>query len=119
MGLLWLEVSDREARGTIERDLISLLSNAAKEPVDPPSAGWLGRSADRAAILRSGLWNVNHVDDAPAAGGLAAFVEHVMLHLATDDAAARKYSQQAPGRTDGTVATLERKEGRGAPEADS
>jgi hypothetical protein len=29
-----------------------------------PSVSWLGRDANPAAIRESGLWNVNHVDDA-------------------------------------------------------
>src|SRR5690606_16615513 len=62
MPVLWLDVPDREARRAMERDLIALLSNADRDPIDPPSPRWLGRFAARAAIRRSGLWNVNHVE---------------------------------------------------------
>ncbi|MEX1178227.1 MAG: hypothetical protein WEB09_07170 [Nitriliruptor sp.] len=77
MPLLWIDVPDRHARGLIERDLIGLLSNADREAIDPPSARWLGHSADRLAIRRSGLWNVNHVNDEPTSRGLGSFLQHV------------------------------------------
>ena len=47
MPVLSLGVPDRHLRGTIERDLIALLSNAGRMPVDPPSERWLGRFANR------------------------------------------------------------------------
>jgi hypothetical protein len=77
MPVLWLDVSDREARGALERRLIALLSNAGREPVDPPSDRWLGRYADRDLIRRSGLWNVNHVDEQPA----GSVVDHLRKYL--------------------------------------
>jgi hypothetical protein len=77
MPVLWLDVPDREARGALERGLIALLSNAGRKPVDPPSARWLGRFADRDAIRRSGLWNVNHVDEEPS----EAVIRHLHEHL--------------------------------------
>jgi hypothetical protein len=77
MPVLWLEVPDRETRGALERGLIALLSNAGREPSDPPSDVWLGRFAERAAIRRSGLWNVNHVDEEPAEAVLGALREHL------------------------------------------
>jgi hypothetical protein len=77
MPVLWLDVPDREARGLIERDLIGLLSSVDRDPIDPPSSEWLGRFADRPAIRRSGLWNVNHVADEPTGAGLALFAQHV------------------------------------------
>ena len=65
MPFLWLEVDDppgaQSDRGVIEVGSISLLSNIGREPIDPPSIAWLGRSAKRDVIRRSGLWNVNHV----------------------------------------------------------
>lgn len=69
MPFLWLGVDDPPGpcsdRGIIEAGAIALLSNLDREPVDPPSANWLGRLADRDAIGRSGLWNVNHVAGEP------------------------------------------------------
>lgn len=66
MPFLWLAVDDPPGpdsdRGYIERNAIALLSNyGAPQPIDPPSATWLGRHAAADAIRRSGLWNVNHV----------------------------------------------------------
>jgi hypothetical protein len=67
MPFLWIEVNDRPSpdshRGVIESGAISLLSNYGRPEIDPPSPAWLGRSSDRAAIRRSGLWNVNHVTE--------------------------------------------------------
>ena len=67
MSLLWLAVDDEPGpdskRGYIERNAIALLSNYDKEPVDPPSSGWLGWDSDRERVRWSGLWNNNHVDE--------------------------------------------------------
>lgn len=69
MPLLWLPVDDPSRpdslRGYIERHSIALLSNLAKEPIDPASSGWLGSGCDRgkARVRDSGLWNQNHVDE--------------------------------------------------------
>lgn len=66
MSILWVEVDDEPGpssmRGFIERNAIALLSNHF-DPVDSPSAGWLGRSSPKSEIRRSGLWNFNHVDE--------------------------------------------------------
>lgn len=77
MPLLWLSVPDRDERGMIERDLIALLSNAIHDPIDEPSPGWLGHHADRTAIRKSGLWNVNHTSDTFTGHGLELFQHRV------------------------------------------
>ena len=67
MPLLWVGVLDepgpKSQRGHIERNAIALLSNCSsrREPIDPPSACWLGRWAASGKIRCSGLWNVAHV----------------------------------------------------------
>jgi hypothetical protein len=48
-------------RAYLEQNLIALLSNACK-PLDPPSCEWLGLKSDKREIRKSGLWNVNHVE---------------------------------------------------------
>ena len=67
MPFLWLAVEDEPVpnslRGYIERNAIALLSNHGREPIDPPSQGWLGHYSDRERVRLSGLWNSNHVDD--------------------------------------------------------
>ncbi len=67
MPFLWLSVKDdpgpSSLRGFIERNAIALLSNFEREPVDPASAGWLGKSCSRDRVRRSDLWNNNHVDE--------------------------------------------------------
>ncbi|MDZ7731780.1 MAG: hypothetical protein U5R31_00520 [Acidimicrobiia bacterium] len=69
MPFIWVEVPDdpgpESERGIIERNSIALLSNLGREPVDSPSATWLGNWAGRDVVRGSGLWNVNHVDDSP------------------------------------------------------
>lgn len=76
MPFLWLEVDDPPGtasdRGLIEAGALALLSNVDRGAVDPPSASWLGRSAARDVIGRSGLWNVNHVADKPTVAFLDA-----------------------------------------------
>ena len=68
MPVLWVSVPDEPGagsrRGLIERGAISLLSNGM-QPLDPPSSDWLGRLSSRAQVRGSGLWNVNHVSEAP------------------------------------------------------
>ena len=68
MPFLWLTIEDepgaQSLRGYIERNAIALLSNFEKEPLDPPSADWLGHSCNRELVRKSGLWNQNHVDEA-------------------------------------------------------
>jgi hypothetical protein len=68
MPFLWLAIDDEPGaeslRGYIERNAIALLSNFDKEPLDPPSTGWLGHSCNRELVRKSGLWNQNHVDEA-------------------------------------------------------
>jgi hypothetical protein len=51
----------RNDRAYLEQNLISLLSNACS-PLDPPSWRWLGLNSDKQEIRKSGLWNVNHVN---------------------------------------------------------
>jgi hypothetical protein len=68
MPFLWIGIDDEPVaeslRGFIERNTIALLSNYGKQPIDAPSAGWLGHYCDRKKVRTSGLWNSNHVDEA-------------------------------------------------------
>jgi hypothetical protein len=66
MPFIWAAVpnaGDGNDRGFLERNAIALLSNLAKDPVDPPSKDWLGLWSTREAVKASGLWNVNHVQE--------------------------------------------------------
>lgn len=69
MPFLWLEINDepgpKSLRGYIEKNTIALLSNYHRtlNPIDPPSSNWLGLWAQNEKIRKSGLWNVNHVDE--------------------------------------------------------
>lgn len=55
-------ISDKaNDRSYIEQNLIAVFSNRCK-PLDPPSYQWLGNYSDKREIRKSGLWNVNHVE---------------------------------------------------------
>lgn len=64
---LWVRVDDEPGpdslRAYLERNSIALLSNYEKTSVDPRADNWLGRHSRSKKIRRSGLWNVNHVDE--------------------------------------------------------
>ena len=81
MPFLWLAVDDPPGpasdRGVIEVGSIALLSNLDRQPIDAPSARWLGKSADRDLIGKSGLWNINHLRDRPSRSFLEAIDQHV------------------------------------------
>jgi hypothetical protein len=66
MPFLWMGIPTRadggSDRGYLERNCIALLSTAAGG-VDPASPAWLGHYAMNPSVARSGLWNVNHVDE--------------------------------------------------------
>jgi hypothetical protein len=66
MSLLWLAIGDEPRassdRAYIERNSIALLAGSTG-PLDLPSPSWLGHFSQREAIRRSGLWNVNYVND--------------------------------------------------------
>jgi len=65
MTVLWVDVPDEPSpesiRAVIERNAIALLSNRFA-PLQPASVGWLGRQSPKDEIRRSGLWNLNYVD---------------------------------------------------------
>ena len=67
MPFLWIKIEDEPGpqsdRGVIERNSIALLSNYAKNPLNSPSADWLGIQCGRERVRTSGLWNNNHVDE--------------------------------------------------------
>jgi len=70
-------------RGVIERNTIALVSNLGRDPLEPPSTAWLGRSSKRQRVTQSGLWNQGHVDEAYRPDFLRVF-ESLMtrgLHL--------------------------------------
>ncbi|ELZ12015.1 hypothetical protein C479_06202 [Halovivax asiaticus JCM 14624] len=65
---LWIDVDDEPGpdseRAYLESNLIALVSNYETEPIDPRAGDWLGRHCPSEPIRSSGLWNVNHVDEA-------------------------------------------------------
>ena len=66
MQIVCVEVRDspgpRSDRAYIERNAIALLSKVGSR-IDAPSDTWLGRSSAHPAVRKSGLWNVNYVDE--------------------------------------------------------
>jgi len=65
---LWVALDDEPGpdsdRASVERNVIALLSNVGAATVDPRPEGWLGQYSRNRAIRTSGLWNVDHVDEA-------------------------------------------------------
>lgn len=82
MSLLWLAVGDEASassdRSYIERHSIGLLAGRSG-PIDLASPSWLGRTSARDTIRRSGLWNVNYVDDNYDPGFLSVLREYVAV----------------------------------------
>jgi hypothetical protein len=66
MTLLWLAIGDEPSptsdRAYIEQNAIALLAGHSG-PIDLSTPRWLGKYSDKMAIKKSGLWNVNYVDD--------------------------------------------------------
>lgn len=66
MPFLWLAVptltDGTSLRGYFERNCIALLSHVTGG-TDIPSDQWLGRHAVSPKVRKSGLWNVNHIDE--------------------------------------------------------
>lgn len=65
---LWVQLDDEPGpeseRAAVERTTIALVSNYAKPAIDERNPRWLGRFSRSEKLRRSGLWNVDHVDDA-------------------------------------------------------
>lgn len=64
---LWLAVDDEPGPGSdrayIERNALALVSNYRSEPLDMRRGDWLGAHSPVPEIRRSGLWNIDHVDE--------------------------------------------------------
>ncbi|HWY63231.1 MAG TPA: hypothetical protein VNW15_15110 [Rhizomicrobium sp.] len=72
-------VSDKNNdRSYLEQNLIALLSNGCK-PLDPPSCDWLGLNSAKREIRKSGLWNVNHVQQSVDPGYLEILEYYVSV----------------------------------------
>ena len=57
------EPSPESDRAYIERNAIALVSNYQRESIDPRADSWLGHHSRAEKIRRSGLWNIDHVDE--------------------------------------------------------
>ncbi len=81
MPFLWVGVDDQpngfRNRAIVEAGAISLLSNENRPPIDCASGRWLGHCARSALIGRSGLWNVNHVQDEPSGSFLGILSQSI------------------------------------------
>lgn len=76
MDFVWMAVPRLEDRLAIESGAVSLLSNLNRDPLDPPSADWLGRDAGQ-TIAGAGLWNVDHAELAPQTEVLELLRRHI------------------------------------------
>ena len=67
MPVLWLAIDDEPGpnslRGYIEKNVIALLSNYRRQPIDGPSRSWLGHCCNREKVRTAGLWNSNHAEE--------------------------------------------------------
>ncbi len=67
MPFLWIAADDppgpESNRAVIERNSVALLSNYAKNSLDPPSSHWLGSYSSHRKVKESGLWNNDYVND--------------------------------------------------------
>jgi hypothetical protein len=74
---LWVDADDEPGpdseRAFLERNLVALLSNYDRRPVDRRRSDWLGGHARSAKIRASGLWNVEHVEESHDPAFLDAF----------------------------------------------
>lgn len=66
MQVLWLDISDEPGptsdRSYIERNSIALITGSIG-PLDLASRDWLGLHSAHEAIRKSGLWNINYVNE--------------------------------------------------------
>lgn len=80
MTVLWVDIPDDPGLSTmrayIERNSTGLLSNR-RRPVDPLNGAWLGHHNIRPEIRSSGLWNLNHIDEAYDPAFLDVFEDFV------------------------------------------
>lgn len=81
MPVIWVSIpgdaGTESDRKLVEANAIALLSNCDREPIDPPTQGWLGRLSPHPAIRESGLWNVQHVDEHHDSAFLTVFESYV------------------------------------------
>lgn len=65
---LWIAVDDAPGpesdRKYIERNATALVSNYEKPSLDERAEDWLGKDHPRAEISQSGLWSIDHVEEA-------------------------------------------------------
>ncbi|SKA84684.1 hypothetical protein SAMN02745704_01802 [Paucidesulfovibrio gracilis DSM 16080] len=66
MPFLFIRIEDESSkesdRAFLEKNLIGLLSEFEKAPIDPPSKTWLGNKSPKPEIGSSGLWNSNYIE---------------------------------------------------------
>jgi len=82
MKLLWLAIDDDPSatsdRSYIERNSIALLAGN-NGFLDPPSEMWLGKFSPNPFVKKSGLWNVNYVNDSYDPQFLDVFKQYVEI----------------------------------------
>ena len=78
---LWVDVDDEPSsesdRAYLERNAIALVSNLGKQSIDARDEEWLGYESPVADIRKSGLWNIDHVDEEYCAEFLETFAGYV------------------------------------------
>lgn len=80
---LWIKVDDEPGpesnRAYLERNLIALVSNYDKPAIDPRNDAWPGNFSQSPMIRKSGLWNVNHVNEPYDPAFLHTLGEHISV----------------------------------------
>lgn len=80
----WVDIADESGpasdRAFIERNSIALLVRGVE--LNVPGNAWLGRLSDRAAIARSGIWNVDHTEAIYDPRFIGVFTEYADMAVA-------------------------------------
>ncbi len=65
---LWIAADDEPGpdsdRAYVEQNAIALVSNFKTDVLDRRDGDWIGKASPRQEIRNSGLWNINHVEEA-------------------------------------------------------
>lgn len=110
---LWVEIDDAPGldsdRAYVERNAIALVSNYGRTPIDSRPDDWLGMHNPAEEIHESGLWNVNHVDEAYDPAFLDILKDYINGSAASQEESAqrsnhaREDSEEPAAATDTTA----------------
>lgn len=106
MEVICVEIDDEPGpdsdRAYVEQQAIALLSGY-QEPADKPGDDWLGHHSTRESIRKSGLWNVDHVEEEYDPQFIDVFERYVDATIGD----AEQPAERLGPRTDQSQTTLE------------